>query len=189
MTTEKCARCILLRLSARCLHIKCICLQKVCIKSAFSPTGGFPQTKPPLVCRQRAEHVQTMHTLCRLSADFVVKSVHLAHFAHLARVCQVCKNQKCAGLHTLHTLSLVCKVCSKCQPLSGKPSKYLVAIQHLCTSRAYLFRPGRFVHWQLRFRPLAVTHVYDNLHNICIISAQVCTSVHTVCIIHLMHTW
>ncbi len=37
---------------------------------------------------------------------------------------------------------------------------------------------------------LAVAHVYDHsLHNICLISAQVCTSVHTVCIIHLMHTW
>ena len=137
--TEKCARCILLRLSARCLHIKCICLHKVCIKSAFSPTLYCSQTNTQLLCRQRAEHVQTLHTLCRFSADFVVKSVHLAHFAHFARVCQVCKNQKCTGLHTLHTLLLVCKVCSKCQPLSGKPSKNL-AIQHLCTSRALAYQ-------------------------------------------------
>ena len=176
-------------ISALSLHKSAQCVHQVCnfTTMPFPPEkrhGGMQTT-----CRKRAENVHTLHTLCRFGADFVVKSVHLAHFAHLARVCQVCKIQKCAGLHTLHTLSLVCKVCSKCQPLSGKPSKYLVAIQHLCTSRAYRFRPGRFVHWQLRFRPLAVTHVYDNLHNICIISAQVCTSVHTVCIIHLMHTW
>jgi hypothetical protein len=38
-----------------------------------------------LVCRLGAEHVHTLHTLCRLSADFFRKSVRLAHYAHLTR--------------------------------------------------------------------------------------------------------
>ena len=131
MTTEKCARCILLRLSARCLHIKCICLQKVCIKSAFSPTGGFPQTKPPVglqtTCRTRADYAHFVLTQCRLCRQKCAPGA----LCTLGPSVPSLQKSKVCRLAPLHTLSLVCKVCSKCQPLSGKPSKNL-AIQHLC---------------------------------------------------------
>ena len=43
MITKKCARCRLLCLSASYLHFVCICLQQVCIKSAFLRTTGCSQ--------------------------------------------------------------------------------------------------------------------------------------------------
>ncbi len=51
----------------------------MCIKSAFFTNDPLSPKTGSLVCRLCADKVQTLHTLSRLGADFVVKSVHLAN--------------------------------------------------------------------------------------------------------------
>jgi hypothetical protein len=121
-------------ISALCLHKSALSMHQVCI---FTTGLFFPEKRHGGMqtwCRARAYSAHFVQTWCTL----FLKKCASGALCTLGPSVQVCKNLAC----TLCTLFLWCAKSAQClNPSQANLVKHL-AIQHLCTRRAFRSRPG-----------------------------------------------